>query len=111
VIQFTGKSPGQHARDALLHHDNARAHTALKTEDRIQELPLELLEHPPYSPGFVPSDFHVIDPPKRHLGGKFFADDEEVETEVRERLRQQSKDFYATGFDAMVKRWDKWRIF
>jgi hypothetical protein len=29
------------------------------------------------------------------------------ETEVRKWLRQQSKDFYAVGFDALVKRWDK----
>jgi hypothetical protein len=42
-----------------------------------------------------------------HLGCKRFADDEEVETEVRKWLRQQSKDFYAAGFDALVKRWDK----
>jgi hypothetical protein len=41
-----------------------------------------------------------------HLDCKRFAD-EEVETEVRKWLRQQSKDFYATGFDALVKRWDK----
>jgi hypothetical protein len=40
-------------------------------------------------------------------GGKRFSDDEEVETEARKWLRQQSKDFYATGFDALVKRWDK----
>jgi hypothetical protein len=26
---------------------------------------------------------------------------------VQKWLRQQSKDFYATGFDALVKRWDK----
>jgi hypothetical protein len=38
---------------------------------------------------------------------KRFADDEEVETEVWKWLRQQSKDFYAAGFDALVKRWDK----
>jgi hypothetical protein len=37
------------------------------------------------------------------LGGKRLADDEEVETDVRKWLRQQSKDFYATGFDALVK--------
>jgi hypothetical protein len=30
--------------------------------------------------------------------GRRFADDEEVETEVRKWLRQQSKDFYAAGF-------------
>jgi hypothetical protein len=39
-------------------------------------------------------------------GGKRFADDEEVEMEVRKWLRQQSKDFYAAGFDVLVKRWD-----
>jgi hypothetical protein len=27
--------------------------------------------------------------------------------EVRKWLRQQSKDFCAAGFDALVKRWDK----
>jgi hypothetical protein len=37
------------------------------------------------------------------LGGKSFADDEEVGTEVRKWLRQQSKPFYAVGFDALVK--------
>jgi hypothetical protein len=42
-----------------------------------------------------------------HLGGKCFADNEDVETEVRKWLRQQSKDFYAAGFDALIKRWDK----
>jgi hypothetical protein len=26
---------------------------------------------------------------------------------VRKCLRQESKDFYAAGFDAPVKRWDK----
>jgi hypothetical protein len=41
------------------------------------------------------------------LGGKRFADDEEVETEVRKWLRQQWKCLYAAGFDAPVKRWDK----
>jgi hypothetical protein len=41
------------------------------------------------------------------LGGRRFVDDEEVETEVRKWRRQQSKYFYAAGFDALVKRWDK----
>jgi hypothetical protein len=41
------------------------------------------------------------------MGGKRFADDEEVETEVRKWLRQQWKDYYAAGFDALAERWDK----
>jgi mannose/fructose/N-acetylgalactosamine-specific phosphotransferase system component IIB len=42
-----------------------------------------------------------------NLRGILFADDEEIETEVRKWLKQQSKDFGAAGFDALVKRWDK----
>jgi hypothetical protein len=41
-----------------------------------------------------------------HFGGKRFADDQEVKTEVRKWLRQ-SKDFYVAGFEALVMRWDK----
>jgi hypothetical protein len=39
--------------------------------------------------------------------GKPFAAVEEVETEARLWLKQQAKDFYAGGFDALVKQWDK----
>jgi hypothetical protein len=28
--------------------------------------------------------------------------------QVRKWLRQQSKDFYAAGFEALIKRWDKY---
>jgi hypothetical protein len=42
-----------------------------------------------------------------HLKGRHFSDNEEVETEVRKWLRQQSEEFYAAGFDTVVKRWDK----
>jgi hypothetical protein len=38
---------------------------------------------------------------------KRFADDEEIETEVQKWLRQQTKDLYAAGFDALAKRWNK----
>jgi hypothetical protein len=55
----------------------------------------------------VPTGFHLFGPLINHLGGKRVADDEEVKTEMRKWLRQQSKDFCAAGFDALVKRWDK----
>jgi hypothetical protein len=41
-----------------------------------------------------------------HLGGKRFADNEEVQTEVWKWLRQESKDFCVVNFDALVKRCD-----
>jgi hypothetical protein len=55
----------------------------------------------------APSDFHLFGPLKNHLGGKHITDDEELEMEVRLWLRQWSKDFYAVGFNALVKQWDK----
>jgi hypothetical protein len=56
----------------------------------------------------APSDFHLFGPLKNHLGGKRFADDEKVKIEVRKWLTQQSKDFHAVDFDALVKQWDKY---
>ncbi|PNF29350.1 hypothetical protein B7P43_G07837 [Cryptotermes secundus] len=77
------KRPCQLAKGLLLHHDNAGPHTCRATQERIQELQWELLEHPPYSPDLAPSDFHLSDPLRDDPDGKSFADDEEVETECR----------------------------
>jgi hypothetical protein len=44
---------------------------------------------------------------KCHLDGKRFTDDVKFETEMTKWLRQQTKDFYTAGFDAVVKQWDK----
>jgi histone-lysine N-methyltransferase SETMAR len=100
------KHPGQLPVGVLLHHDNARLHTARGTREKIQELQWELLEYLPYRPDLAPSDFHLFGKLKNYLGGIRFADDKEVETEVLKWLRQQTEDFYAAGFDALVKRWD-----
>jgi histone-lysine N-methyltransferase SETMAR len=96
------KHRGQLARGVLLQHDNARPHTARATHERIQELQWKLLEHPLYSPELAPSDFHLFSPLKNPLDGRCFADEEEVETEVRKWLRQQSKYICAAGFGASV---------
>jgi hypothetical protein len=44
-----------------------------------------------------------------HSGGRRFADDEDVKTLMR-KWPKQSKDFCAAGFDALVKRCDKYII-
>jgi histone-lysine N-methyltransferase SETMAR len=61
------KRPGRLAGGVLLHHDNARPHTARATQERIQDLQRELIEHPPYSPNLAPSDFHLFGPLKTTL--------------------------------------------
>jgi hypothetical protein len=55
----------------------------------------------------APSDLHLFSLLKNHHGGRRFADDEEVQMEVWKWLRQQSKDFYAVGFDTLVNQWNK----
>ncbi|PNF40231.1 hypothetical protein B7P43_G07076 [Cryptotermes secundus] len=79
------KRPRKLARGVLLHHASARPHTARAAQKRIQELQWELLEHPPYIPELVRSDFRLFGPLKNHLGCKRFADGE-VETEMRNWL-------------------------
>jgi histone-lysine N-methyltransferase SETMAR len=72
---------GQVARGVLLHHDNARLHTAQAIQERIQELQWELPEHPPYSLDLAPCDFHLFGLLQNHFGGQCFTDDE-VQTKV-----------------------------
>jgi hypothetical protein len=70
----------------------------------MQEQEWEFLEHPPYSPDLVPSDFHLFGPLKHHLSAEHFPDDEAVEREVTTWFRQKPKEFYAAGFQGPVKR-------
>ena len=101
------KRPGLLTRGVLLLHDNARPHTARLTQEKIRQFGWEILQHPPYSPDLAPSDFHLFGPMKKHLGGRRFASDEEVECEVKLWFRKQSPDFYAMGIGSLIPRWDK----
>jgi hypothetical protein len=67
----------------------------------------ESWSHPPYSPDVAPSDFHLFSPLKHHCSAEHFPDNEAVEREVTTWFRQQPKEFYAAGFQGLVKRWDK----
>lgn len=46
--------------NVILHHDNARLHTASKTNDKIPGGRLKLFDHPPYSPNLEPSDYFLF---------------------------------------------------
>jgi histone-lysine N-methyltransferase SETMAR len=63
------KRRGLLSKRVLLHHDNARPHTAARTVDKLHALKFEVFEHPPYSPDLAPSDFHLFGPMKEHLRG------------------------------------------
>jgi len=44
----------------MLHHDNARAHTALPVKEFLATKQTNVLEHPAYSPDLARSDFFLF---------------------------------------------------
>jgi len=67
-----------------------------------------MLEHAPYRPDLVPSNFHLFLHLKKHLAGKKFDDDDdEVQEEVMTRFKGQAADFYDSGIQKLVPRLNK----
>ena len=87
--------------------ENARPHTAARTQVKIENLSRKLLTHPPYSPDLALSDFHLFGPLKESMRGIHFQTDEEVKAAVSKWLITQSTEFYAKGIDDLILRWNK----
>jgi len=47
-------------KGVLFLHNNATAHQALATQKKLAYLGFQCLDHPPYSPGLAPSDYHLF---------------------------------------------------
>ncbi|UYV73909.1 hypothetical protein LAZ67_11001400 [Cordylochernes scorpioides] len=54
----------------------------------------KIFTHPPHSPELAPSDFHLYPALKWHLGGKHFANDDEVQAEANHWLLRQDTAWY-----------------
>ena len=65
------------------------------------------MDHPPYSPNLVPSDFHLFLHLKKHRAGKKFDDDDEVQEEVMSWFKVLAADFYDSGIQKLVPRLNK----
>jgi hypothetical protein len=59
---FEGKTPrgGKFTKGVLFLHDNAPAHGALATQNKLACLSFQLLDHASYSPDLIPSDYHIF---------------------------------------------------
>jgi len=88
----------------VLHHNNARSHTAATTVKTVQ-LGFEL-QHPPYSPDLAQSDYHIFGPLKEALRGRRFTSNDEVKEAVHTCLREQPKSF-STGIQKLIERYNK----
>lgn len=73
----------------------------------LENFSWDVLDHPPYSPDLAPSDLHLFPNMKKWLGSQRFTDDEELKDSVSGWLRAQAAEFYSTGIEKLVTRYDK----
>uniref|UniRef100_A0A914D7V4 Histone-lysine N-methyltransferase SETMAR n=1 Tax=Acrobeloides nanus TaxID=290746 RepID=A0A914D7V4_9BILA len=57
-------------KDLVFLDDNAKPHRPRQTQQKIQDMGWEHLEHPPYSPDLSPSDFYLFRSLEHWLRGK-----------------------------------------
>ena len=57
----------------------------------------DILDNPPYSPNFAPSDFQLFLHLNKHHAGKNFDEDDEVQEEVMTWFKGLAADFYDSG--------------
>ena len=87
--------------------DNARPHVAKKTRETIFELGWEILPHPPYSPDISPSDYHLFLSLDNYMRDRHFKNKEEVKEGVLTFFSLKNEDFYKSGVNKLVSRWQK----
>ncbi|XP_067002117.2 zinc finger protein ush [Anabrus simplex] len=96
------------AEDVVLIQGNARPHTARRSASVLQEFGWEVFDRPPYSPDLAPSDFHIFLHLKNFLSScEHFHKDEELKTNVTRWSHSQVADFYDTGIQKLILRYDK----
>jgi hypothetical protein len=88
--------------DVCLLHDNARPHSAHDTTALLEKFKWDILDLPPYGPNLAPSDFHLFLHLKKHLAGKRFDDDDELQEAVMTWFKGQAADFYDSGLQMLV---------
>ncbi|UYV60576.1 hypothetical protein LAZ67_1001572 [Cordylochernes scorpioides] len=87
--------------DWILHHDNARPHTA--------HLMTKILPQPPYSPDIAPNDFFLFPKLKAVLKGRHFDTREDIIEKSLLALKSIPKEAYKNCFDNWEKRW-RWYV-
>uniref|UniRef100_A0A0K0DS35 HTH_48 domain-containing protein n=1 Tax=Strongyloides stercoralis TaxID=6248 RepID=A0A0K0DS35_STRER len=94
-------------RRPLLLHDNARPHVSQMTLQKLNALEYETLPHPPYSPDLSPTDYHFFKHLNNFLKEKIFTKQEDAENAFRQFIDSREPDFYITGINKLVDRWQQ----
>ncbi|UYV67377.1 hypothetical protein LAZ67_5000405 [Cordylochernes scorpioides] len=95
--------------DWILHHDNARPHTAHLVTSFLAKNGAEILPQPPYSPDIAPNDFFLFPKLKAVLKGRHFDTREDIIEKSLLALKSIPKEAYKNCFDNWEKRW-RWCV-
>ena len=101
------RRPHLQKKKILFHQDNAPSHTSAAAMAKIHELRFELLDHPPYSPDLVPSDFFLFPHLKIALGGQRFSSNEEAITFANNYFAGKNAEYYLDGLKRWEHGWEK----
>ena len=93
--------------DWFFHHDNAPAHSALRTHEFLAKHSITVLLHPPYSPDLASCDFFLFPMVKRPLKRRRFETISEIKANVTKELKGIKKEACLDCFRKWKHRWDK----
>ena len=79
---------------------------SIRTREKITSFEWTTLPHPPYSPDLAPSNYHLFDPMKPPLRGKYYYSVGEVKSVEKKWLKEQSTESYGAGIHAPIRRWN-----
>ncbi len=106
-LQVALKKERPYRDKVQLLHDNARPHTAKKTQEKINELGWEVLPHPAYSPDLAPSDYHLFRSLSNHLENRHFDNRDQLQNDLEDFFRSKPASFYDHGIRQLPKRWEE----
>ncbi|XP_014469423.1 PREDICTED: histone-lysine N-methyltransferase SETMAR-like isoform X2 [Dinoponera quadriceps] len=91
----------------ILLHDNARTHVTQLTLQKLNQLGYETLIYPPCSPDLLPTNYHFFKHLDNFLQKKTFNNEAAVQNAFEEFVASRNPEFYVTGINTLVFRWQK----
>jgi histone-lysine N-methyltransferase SETMAR len=87
----------------LFHHDNAPAHTSLKTTEFVTNNNMIIVPHPPYSLDLAPCNLALFAKFKMKLNGWHFETVSDIQRELQAVLDSIEKNYFHGAFEAWKK--------
>jgi transposase len=93
-----------HAKRLIARMDNCSIHRSGATEDYIKQNNVMRLRHPPYAPGFAPSDFYLFPSIKEKLKNIRIVEEDALFHRLQELLNEIPIKELRKAFDTCINR-------